>query len=125
MLLEDKGLWIKDPSVFCCERVMVERECTHFPDSCSKLQSFREVARVLGVGIICQKPRRWRVWRFEQIRILLLFSASASGMLSRYLPLKLAVPSANQRFKPFLFPPPAFPIPFARQAAATPGCTQR
>lgn len=108
---------------------MVERECTRLPDSCSKLQSFREVARVLWVGIICHNQDGGGFGdsnRSDYCCFFLQVSASASGMLSRYLPLyKLAVPSVNQRFNPFLFPPPASPIPFAGQAAATPGCTQR
>jgi hypothetical protein len=119
-----------DRWVFCCEeRVMVERECTRLPDSCSKLQSFREVARVLRVGIIRYNQEGGGFGdlnRSEYCCFFLQVSASDSGMLSRYLPLyKLAVPSVNQRFNPFLFPPPASPIPFAGQAAATPGCTQR
>jgi hypothetical protein len=128
MLLEDKGLWIKDPSVFCCETVMVERECTRLSDSCNKLQSFREVARVLRVGIICHNQEGGGFGdlnRSEYCCFFLQVSKSASGMLSRYLPLKLAVPFANQRFNPFLFLPPASPIPFAGQAAAPPDCTQR
>ncbi len=107
------------------KRVMVERECTRLPDSCSKLQSFREVARVLRVGIICHNQDGGGFGdlnRSDYCCFFLQVSASASGMLSRYLPLyKLAVPSVNQRFNPFLFPPSGLPNPFCRTSCCYSG----